>query len=128
VDRFSFYSAGKGTIAIAKEPPEDPYLFANDSVVLVSHRYDMVRFWNSGATASFYTMAPDHRGALVHLLFYSYRGPDAASVRIAGKYRAARAATVENADVAGVQLEPQRDAVEIHLPQVSQYVALELEA
>ena len=128
LDKYFISNAGKGKIVTCKSPSDDPYVFANDAVVLVSHRYDMVRFWNSGATASFYTLAPDRRGAVVHLLFYSYRGPDAASVRIAGKYRAVRAATVENADVAGVQLEPQRDAVEIHLPQVSQYVALELEA
>jgi hypothetical protein len=125
---FSLFAVGKGKTAIAKDPPTDPYVWANDSAVLVSHRYDLVRLWNGGAAASYCTVAPDRRQAVVHLLFYSYRGPDAASVRIAGRYRSARAATVENPRVAGVQTVAQRDAIEIHLPQVSQYVALELEA
>jgi hypothetical protein len=127
VDRFAVYPSGKGSIAIAKAPPDDPYAFANDSVVLVSHRYDLVRFWNSGATASFYTLAPENRGAVVHLLFYYDRGPDAASVRIAGRYRGVHVSTIETPNLTGVHMEPQKDAVEVHLPQVSQYVALELE-
>ena len=127
VDRFSVFAAGKGSMAISKTPPDDPYLFANDSVVLVSHRYDLVRFWNSGPTASFYTRPPEGGGALVHLLFYSDRGPDAASVRISGRYGTLRASTIESTPLAGVHMEAQKDAVEIHLPQVSQYVALELD-
>jgi len=127
VDSFSVYAVGKGKIAISKDPPSDPYVWANDSVVLVSHRYDLVRLWNGGATGSYYTLAPDRRQAVVHVLFYSYRGPDAATVRVAGRYRAARAATIESPQVAGVQVRVEKDAVEIHLPQVSQYVALELD-
>jgi hypothetical protein len=128
VDGFSMFAVGKGKIAISKEPPTDPYAWANDSVILVSHRYDLVRFWNGGAAASYYTVSPDRRRAVVHLLFYSYRGPDAATVRIVGRYRAVRVATVDSPQVAGVQMEARKDAVEIHLPQVSQYVALQLEA
>jgi hypothetical protein len=127
LDKYSVSSAGKGKIVTSKTAVDDPYVFANDAVVLVSHRYDLVRFWNSGATASFYTAAPDRRSALVHLLFYSDRGPDSASVRIAGRYGAVRAATVESPRVAGVQMVRKGDAVEVHLPQVSQYVALELD-
>jgi hypothetical protein len=127
VERFSLFAAGSGSVALAKAPPDDPYLWANDSVVLVSHRYDLVRFWNSGATGAYCTLAPDGKQALVHLMFYSDRGPDAASVRIAGKYRAVRVSTVDSAQLAGVKVETQKDAVELHLPQVSQYVAVELE-
>jgi len=94
--------------------------------VLVSHRYDLVRFWNGGAAGSFYTVAPDGKKALVHLLFYAARGPDAATVRIAGRYRAARASTVTEPQVANLVMQAQGDAVEVHLPPVSQYVALEL--
>jgi hypothetical protein len=126
--RYSMRTLGRGRIAQANADPDDPYLWANDSVTLVSHRYDLVRFWNGGATASFYAMAPDRKRALVHLLFYSNRGPDSASVRIAGRYRAVRASTVDQPAVPNVEMEPQKDAVEVRLPQVSQYVALELEA
>jgi hypothetical protein len=126
--RYSFRALGKGRIAQATAEPDDPYLWANDSVMLVSHRYDLVRFWNGGATASFYAVAPDKKQAVVHLLFYSNRGPDAASVRIVGRYRKVRALMVDREPLDKVEMESQKNAVEVHLPQVSQYVALELEA
>jgi hypothetical protein len=125
--RFALHTAGKGRIAIAKEEQADPYIWANDSVVLVSHRYDLVRFWNGGATGSFYTVSPDRKRAMVHLLFYANRGPDMASVRVTGKYRTARISTADAAAPRSVEIVPQKEAVEVHLPQVSQYVALELE-
>jgi hypothetical protein len=126
--RFSLHAAGKGRIALAKDADADPYLWANDSAVLISHRYDLVRFWNGGATASFYTMSPDRKRAVVHLLFYSDRGPDAASIRVAGRYRTARILNADSSAARGVEIISQTGAVEVHLPQVSQYVALELEA
>jgi hypothetical protein len=126
--RFTLHAAGKGRIALATEADPDPYLWANDAAILVSHRYDLVRFWNGGATSSFYTMSPDRKRAVVHLLFYSDRGPDAASVRVAGRYRAARIAAAGLPAPQNVKMISQKDAVEVHLPQVSQYVALELEA
>jgi hypothetical protein len=125
--RFTLHALGKGRLAIAKEEQSDPYIWANDSVVLVSHRYDLVRFWNGGATGSFYTLSPDQKRAVVHLLFYANRGPDAASVRVVGRYRAARISTADQPVARSVEMVPQKDAVEIHLPQVSQYVALELD-
>ena len=125
--RYSVRTVGRGRVAQANADPDDPYLWANDSVMLVSHRYDLVRFWNGGATSSFYTMAPDRKQAVVHLLYYANRGPDSASVRIAGRYRAVTASTIDQPAVPSVKMESQKDAVEVHLPQVSQYVALELE-
>jgi len=118
---------GKGRIAVAEQDPADPYAWAADAALLVSHRYDLVRFWNSGAASSFYTMSPDRKKALVHLLFFAERGPDSATVRIAGRYRAARASTVDNPKSSTLTVEAQADGVEVRLPQVSQYVALELD-
>ncbi len=71
--------------------------------------------------------SPDRKRAMVHLLFYANRGPDAASVRVSGKYRAARISTADAPAPRSVEMVFQREAVEVHLPQVSQYVALELE-
>jgi len=124
---YSVRALGKGRIAVADDAPADPFSWAADAAVLVSHRYDLVRFWNGGAAGSYYTMAPGGKQALVHLLFYAARGPDAATVRVAGRYRAARASTVTEPQVAKLEMEAQGDAVEVHLPQVSQYVALELD-
>jgi hypothetical protein len=123
---FAARSLGKGRIALAKTPGRDPYQWANDSVVLVSHRYDMVRIWNGGAAGSYYALSPDRRKAVVHVLFYSNRGPDAASVRVAGRWKSARAWTPDG-PVERIDSEFQQDAIEVHLPQVPQYVALELE-
>jgi hypothetical protein len=124
---FTVRALGKGRIALADAAPEDPFSWAADATLLVSHRYDLVRFWNGGAACSFYTVAPDRKQALVHLLFYAMRGPDAATVRIAGRYRAARASTVTEPQVANLIMQAQGDAVEVQLPPVSQYVALELD-
>jgi hypothetical protein len=126
--RFMLHTAGKGRIALAKDPDPDPYLWANDAAVLISHRYDLVRFWNGGATGSLYTVSPDRKRAVVHLLFYADRGPDAASIRVTGQYRTAQIWSAGEAAAQSVKMISQKDAVEVHLPQVSQYVALELEA
>ncbi len=124
--RFAVYPLGKGRIAIARAEPDDPWLLANDSVVLISHRYDLVRCFNSGSFAAYYTLAPDRKKAVVHLLFYADRGPGEASVRIAGTWHGARLSTVEQAGPKAVPAEFARDAVEVHLPQVPPYAALEL--
>jgi hypothetical protein len=125
--RYSSRVLGRGKVAVAHSDPNDPYMLANDSVVLVSHRYDLVRFWNGGAVASYYSMARDRNQAVIHLLFYADRGPDSASVRVAGSYRAAKMWTLDQPVARKVELESQTDAVEVHLPAVSHYVALELE-
>jgi hypothetical protein len=123
---FAVRTLGKGRVAMATAGAADPYQWANDSVVLISHRYDLIRFWNGGATGSFYAAAADRKHAVAHLLFYANRGPDAASVRIAGRFRTAKASTPEG-PVERIETENQHDAIEVHLPQVPQYVALELE-
>jgi hypothetical protein len=120
-------AVGKGRIALADDIPADPYAWAADAAVLVSHRYDLVRFWNSGAARSFYTMSPQRKQAVVHLLFFAERGPDSATVRVAGRFRAVRGSTVDNPRIDNLAMQSQGDGVEVRLPQVSQYVALELD-
>jgi hypothetical protein len=124
--RYSTRTLGKGRIAVSNAAMEDPYQAANDTAVLISHRYDLVRFWNGGATGSYYTVSADRRQALVHLLFYAFRGPDTATVRIAGAYRKARIMTVDRPEPFEVPTELQKEAIELHLPEVSQYVAVQL--
>ena len=126
--RFGIRASGKGRIAAALAAPDDPWQFANDSVILVSHRYDLVRCFNSGSFASYYTHSPDRKRALVHLLFYADRGPAEASVRIAGKFRTAAMSTVDRPQFSAVPAEFNGDWVEVHLPPVPPYVAIELTA
>ena len=47
-------------------------------------------------------------------------------MRIAGPYRNVKIAAVDQPEVKAVHVELQKDALEVHLPQVPQYVALEL--
>jgi hypothetical protein len=124
---FAVRTLGKGRIALAKQPPEDPYQWANDSVVLVSHRYDLVRIWNGGATGSYYATSADGKKAIVHVMFYFGFGPDAATIRIAGRFRTARALTPDG-PVEKIETIDQKDGIEVHLPQIPPYVAIELEA
>jgi hypothetical protein len=124
--RFAVKSVGKGRVATTLSVPDDPWQLANDSVVLISHRYDLVRCFNSGSFASFFTFSPDRKQALVHLLFYADRGPTEGSVRIAGKFRAAAISTVAQPQFKPVPAEFSGDWVEVHLPPVPPYVALEL--
>jgi hypothetical protein len=102
----------------------DPYAVAQDAAVQISHRYDLVRFWNAGATGSYLAKSPDGKQSVAHLLFYTDWRLDEASVRVAGRYREVAASMIGGP--VGVETLRQRDAVEVHLPQVSQYVALEL--
>lgn len=133
--RYASHSLGKGRLVIAKSGLDDPYVFANDAVILVSHRNDLVRFWNGGALESFLTMARDRKRALLQMLFFarelngrvSMGGPDAASVRVVGRYRSAKLWAFDQAGPVSVQVEQERDAVELHLPLVSEYAAVELE-
>lgn len=123
---FRMISHGRGRIALAQEPPQDPYALAADCVQLLSHRQDLVRIWNGGATAFSFTQSPDRKRALVHVLFFSYIGPDAATVWVRGRFRTAAASTVDAPRVDGVELVQAADGTEIHLPRIPQYVALEL--
>jgi len=126
--RYELRSLGKGRVAIARPDFEDPYLLANDSAVLISHRYELLRFWNGGAVGSFLAMPADRRRALVQLLFYAFIFPDSKpSVRVAGRYKSAKILTLQHPEPRAVEMEVQDNAVELHLPAVSDYAALDLE-
>ena len=125
--RYAARTLGKGRLAIAKADPDDPYVLASDSALLISHRYELLRFWNGGALGSFLTVAADRKRAVAHLLFYADRGPDHVSVRILGRYRKASLWTTDRQESRPLEMEIQKDAVELHLPVVSQYAAAELE-
>jgi hypothetical protein len=126
-DRYVWRISGKGRIAFAKSAFDDPWVIAQESVLLISHRYDLLRFWNGGSVGSYFSMAPDRKRALVQILFYADRGPEESGVRVAGNYRSGKLWTLDGR-VSNITMVPQKDAVELHLPAVSPYVAAELEA
>jgi hypothetical protein len=118
---------GKGRIAFAKAEFDDPWVIAQESVLLISHRYDLLRFWNGGSVGSCFSAAPDRKRALVQVLFYADRGPEDVGVRVAGNYRSGKLWTLDG-KVSNLTMVPQKDAVELHLPAVARYAAAELEA
>jgi hypothetical protein len=124
--RYDLRTYGKGKVAVAKESFDDPYMVANDSVVLISHRHDLLRFWNGGALSAHYAMDPGRKRAVVQMLFYASRRIKP-TVWIAGKYRNARLWMLEQAASQNIEMKIQQNGVELHLPQISQYAAVELE-
>ncbi len=126
--RYALHDYGKGRIAAAQPDFEDPYVVANDSVILVSHRFDLLRFWNGGAMGSYYTLDPDRKKALVQLLFYAFMfGNNRPTARVAGKYTSAKLWTMDQPLPQTLEMNLQGDAVELHFPPMSQYAAVELQ-
>jgi hypothetical protein len=123
--RYKIRRAGKGRIAVGDL--SDPYQAAADAQILLSHRHDLVRFWNGGSLGSYLTEAPAGKGALLQIINYAGRpGADPVSVRIAGPYREAR--IQQFADTASKPLPSiqQKEAIELHLPAIPVYAAIEL--
>jgi hypothetical protein len=126
--RYSIRHLEKGKIAFPKSDFSDPYVVANDSVVLISHRHDLLRFFNGGAVGSFYTKRPDGKRAVVQMLFYaSMRGGNPRSVHVAGKYHSAKLLTLEQSEPRDIEVLNHGNGLELHLPPVSEYAAVELE-
>jgi len=125
---YAWRTAGKGRVALAEKEFDDPYLLANDATLIVSHRYDTVRFWNAGSAGSFYTAAPDGRRAVVQMLFYADRSAASVTARVYGSFRSGTLWTLDAPGPRPIEMDLQKDAVELHLPTVSQYAAAELEA
>jgi hypothetical protein len=93
----------------------------------MSHRFDLLRFWNVGAVGSYFTIAPDRRRGVIQMLFYAAAYFGNPSIRVSGRYRSARLRTLSRPETDAVEMEQQGDAIELHLPPVSQYAAVELE-
>ncbi len=133
--RYDSRILGKGRLAIARADAKDPYLLANDCILLTSHRHDLLRFWNGGAIASYLAVAPGGGKSVLQMLFFSERGVnlqrggqgDAVSVRVAGSYQRGTLWTFDGGRRA-VDMQREKEAVELHLPPLSEYAAVELES
>ena len=123
---YLLHSVGTGRIAVSKAQFKDPYILAQDSVVLTSHRHDLLRFWNGGAVGSFLTMDPGGQRAALQMLFYAGAHQLRPTVRVAGRYRAATLSTIDQPTPQKVETEFEKDSLELHLPPLSQYAAVEL--
>jgi hypothetical protein len=124
--RFLVHRLGKGRLAVARGPFEDPDLVAEDAQLLTSHRNDRVRVFNLGVGHfHFATSANGRRGALHTLAFPTPypRGPVAAWFR--RPWTAGRVVTLDG-EAPATRVEAPGGGVEFHLPPVATYAALEV--
>ena len=126
--RYDVRVQGQGRVAIARKPIDDPYLLAQDTAVLVSHRYDLVRLWNGGAVRANLSGAADGKRGLLQLVFYANAREGDATVRVSGAWRTAKLFTLDGAEGRDVPLVPEKGAAEVHLPAIAQYAAVQLDA
>jgi hypothetical protein len=125
--RYDVRVLGKGRVAIARQAIDDPYVLAQDTIVLVSHRYDLVRLWNGGAVRACLSGAADGKRGLLQLVFYANAREGDASVRVSGAWRSAKLFTLDGREGRDVPLLPEKGAAEVHLPAVAQYAAVQLD-
>jgi len=127
-ERFQVRSVGKGRLATSKEDLLDPYLLVMDSHLLLSHRHDLLHFFNAGSTNSYYTASPDGKKALVQIVNYSMRpAGHPISFTTQERYRAARMWTFESAAPVPLEVQAAGGGSDVHLPPVGVYAAIELE-
>lgn len=126
--RYALRTVGSGSIALATTAFSDPYLAPNDAVMLVSHRNDIVRFFNGGPITPCLSTATDKRRATLQTVFYSLRPVEDVSVWVKGAWRSARLRTLNQPEPQNVTLEVREQGVEMYLPAVAQYSSIELES
>jgi len=128
--RFSFYSLGKGGLAVAKEADPDPFFLVKDVPGLISHRHDLLRLFSANAGILYYTVAPAGNPGLVQLINYasSSRGAWPITVRIAERYRTARLRTIDQPEPRNIEIASKQGASQLFLPPIPVYAAVELGA
>jgi hypothetical protein len=128
--RWNLYAIGKGRLAIAKDESQDPYVVAADAQILLSHRNDVVRYFNFGTMNGYYTSAAGGRRAVLHVVNYTTRtSSNPVSITLPRRYEAARLWRLDTDSPAPLEVAPaEMTGVEIHLPPFGVYAAIELEA
>ena len=126
--RYEMRRFGNGRIAMARQQPDDPYEMAQDAQILLSHRYDRVRFFNGFMMGAYATASPDGKRRLTHIVNYGGNADDdPATARIAGKFRAAKFWSFDSAAARPLQMFAQNEAIEVPLAGLAVYGGVELE-
>ncbi len=119
------YKAAKARIAVPLEVWADPYALVHQTHLLLSRRYDVMRLWNGGSLNPYYTQSADEKRAVIQLVNYTARSTSNVTLGLDKKFRKARLHTFE--DVRELKIEAARTGVEIPLPPVGVYAAIEVE-
>jgi hypothetical protein len=123
---FRVFRHGRGRLAVAREEIADPFLLAESTQSLMGHRHDRLRAFNPGTTQLHYAASADSRTGVLHAM--RYQAPDhrlPMSVWLRRAWASARALGVDGS-AAVVAPVPRDGGVEIELPPVPVYCALEL--
>lgn len=123
--RYAIHTVGKGRIAAPQgEESGDPYLAAADAQVLLSHRNDVARLWNGGPMGLYPT--GDGRRCVVHLVNYMGRPPaDPVSLWVQGDFQSVTLHGFDFGESKKLPLIRRRNGVEVHLPPIAIYAAVE---
>ncbi len=122
--RYAIRALGKGRIALWKAEDPDPWDVAADSRVILSHRHDLVRLWNPGPAVTHLT-GTDAR-AVLHIVTFSSRPAADMSVWVAGRHRSARLWSCDQSRPRELRAIRAGQGLEVHLPALSAYAAVEL--
>jgi hypothetical protein len=127
-------AVGRGRLAVAREPLSDPYQAAVETQFLLSHRYDLVKIYNSPSSGcTRFTAAPRSGQALVQCVSYADGGRGGGGLRtmwIRDRFAKARLWSIGSDPVSiAAQSSEEYAGVEYRLPASAprSYVALELE-
>jgi len=126
--RFDIFSLGPGRVALARAPFDDPWTLANDAHLLTSKRYDPVRLFNGGLLHTHTASSPDLAAAIVHIVNYGGESPGHEVVlQVSRPVKSARFHDPRSASPPAVTLTGNPARPEFVLPDISVYIAVELE-
>ena len=130
--QFDVRAVGKGRLAVARDALTDPYQVAVETQFLLSHRYDLVKIYNSPSSGSTrFTASADGRKALLECLSYADAGRGGLrTIWVHRRFAKTRLWTIGEQPVP-IEPAPSEEytGVEYHLPANAprSYVALEFE-
>lgn len=125
--RFALFRAGRGRVAVAHGPVDDPERLAEDAELIVSHRHDRVRVYNVGVGQYHYATSADGRAGVLHLLSYpSPYPPLTVTAWFRRAWTSGRAWRADGSEGAPVPRVESAGGFEFHVPPAPTYCALEV--
>jgi hypothetical protein len=121
--RLDLRTLGKGKLAVCKSEAPDPYMVARDIHVLLGRANDLTRFFNLSAFLSAHTSGllqlTNHAGS-------SRFSVSEVTVWFPQQYRTARMWTLGASAPVDLKLQPENTGMDVLVPAVSPYAALEV--
>jgi hypothetical protein len=126
--RFELFSYGRGRVAIARKPLDDPWTLADDAHLITSRRYDPARLFNGGLLYHHTAAAPTPGRSVVHIVNYGTEPPgNEVVLQINRPVRSAAFHVLGSAQPQPARLGGTPARPELILPDFGVYVAVELE-